>query len=62
MMATLLLTIVVFLVAVLAMGSLRRWPLGTIAKRATQYASHVASCPGATPPIPESLVATISQP
>jgi fructokinase len=41
--------------AALALGLLAGWNLDHINQRANEVASYVASCPGATPPLPDQL-------
>ena len=41
--------------AAVAMGLLRGWPLDAISDAANALASHVCSCEGAIPPIPQAL-------
>ena len=42
--------------AVLAVGLLSGWPLDAINRKANRVAAYVCSQPGATPPLPESLL------
>lgn len=41
--------------AAMTLGLLRGWDLDLINRRANELAAHVASCPGATPPLPETI-------
>ena len=48
-------------VAVLAIGLVRGAPLEALARRANRYAGHVASRPGAMPPVPPGLLVELDR-